>query len=519
MKMSKFVQLVSFLVVIAIAIPAVHSQQDRPFQPGGPGGGYRPGGDQQGRPQLSGGQRSGPPGAFQPGGGQFGGGRGGPPSAVPQGAGPFGGGRGGPPGAVQQGSGPGAVQQGGPFGGGGPAGAAGAGNNAVRNQQIINALKAMDANNDGRLDPGEVPEARRPFVQMMAQRLGVNPNGPIDLRALERSAGASAPAASSGTRPSTGTRSIVLPENPLVPYFGEVSMAISTGTTVLAFGQRERTAAPTPMYDPQNPRGGRGQQVQNADIQLQQTMKAARDLLTRNDKNRNGTLDRLNDEWNGLPFDANAADKNKDGRLTLSEIIAALGGRPGANLGSAKVTTVSGSYQDRMPEGVPDWFTRMDANKDGQITLFEYAEGQPFTDEMINEFKANDVNGDGIITIEEAYAFMKRMDDEKRKKDAEAAEQAGNDPTSRPVQRNTSPRQPQGASSRPQSQSTSTPSVQNPDRGNRGNYNNQNNQYNQRPQRPDVQQRSGEYQQGTGGRPQGTSGPGASGRRSGGRGN
>ena len=466
MKISKFVQLVSFLVVIAVAIPAVYSQQGRPQQGGPQFGG--------GGPQGSGG-RGGPPGAVQQGGGPFGGG--------PQG----GGGRGGPPGAVQQ------VP---PAGLAGVAGPAGTANNANRNQQIINALKGMDTNNDGRLDPSEIPEARRQFVQMMAQRLGINPNGPIDLRALERAAGASSPASASPTR-----TAIVLPENPLVPYFGEVSMAISTSTTVLAFGQRERAVAPAPLYDSQNPRGGRGQQVQNADIQLQQTTKAARDLLTRNDKNRNGTLDKLNDEWNGLPFDANAADRNKDGRLTLSEIIAALGGRPSATLGAARTTTVSGSYQDRMPEGVPDWFTRMDTNKDGQITLFEYAEGNPFTDEMINEFKANDLNNDGVITIEEAYTFMKRMDDEKRKKEAEAAEQAGNNPASRPDQRGDRQRSPQSSSSnqppaRTQPQSTNSPAGQNT---------------NQRPQRPDGQwqQRSGEFQQGGG--QQGGRGGGASG--------
>ena len=491
MKISKFVQLISFLVMIAVAIPLGHAQQDRRNQPGQGGG---PGGVQQGRPQQGGpqqfgggppGGRGGPPGAAQPGGGQFGGGRGGPggpPGAAQPGGGQFGGGRGGPGGP---GGPPGAVQPGGaPFGGGAGPGNAGpgggnAGNNANRNQQILNALRGMDANNDGRLDPGEIPEARRPFVQMMAQRLGVNPNGPIDLRALERTMAASSPASPTVTR-----TAIALPENPLVPYFGEVSMAVSTTGAVLAFGQRERTVAPAPMQD--TSRGGRGQQVQNADVQLQQTTKAARDLLTRNDKNRNGTLDRHNDEWNGLPFDANAADRNKDGRLTLSEIIAALGGRPGANLGSARATTVSGTYQERMPEGVPDWFTRMDANKDGQITLFEYAEGQPFTDEMIHEFKANDINGDGIITIEEAYAFMKRMDDEKRKKEAEAAEQAENSPASPSDQRNNRQRPPQGSAA-----SSSGQNVERPNRGNPG-------QNAQRPQRPDGQ-RSGENPQGSGG--------------------
>ncbi|MCL2305119.1 MAG: hypothetical protein FWC43_07220 [Planctomycetaceae bacterium] len=412
--MSKFFRGVSFFVVITIAIPAAYSQQERRSS-SDPSRGSR---YQQAVPQ-----------------------QGNDPSR----SGSFGSGRTAPAGTP-----------------------ADAESTANRRLFALNALKSMDTNNDGRLAPSEVPESRRMFVQMVAQRVGVDPNGPIDLRALERIMMASSPISSSPSS-SAAKSTITLPANPLVPYFGEVSMAVSTATSVLAFGQRENRVV-VPIQSPQNLRGSRGQQTQNADLQLQQTMKAARDLLARNDKNRNGTLDKLNDEWNGLPFDANTADKNKDGRLTLSEIVAALGGKLGANLGAARATAVNGSVQDRMPEGVPDWFTQRDANKDGQLSMLEFANGQPFTDEMINEFKANDINGDGIITIEEAYAFMKKMDDEKRQKETEAAQQAAGQTTGQTTGRTetaSAPESSQQYERQRSSQSVSSSSGQNSDRSGR----------------------------------------------------
>ena len=400
MKTHTICRTISFFVMITIASTCVFSQERR---------------DRGNREQSSDRSRMMPGGGFPgggpPGGMQFGGMR-------PGGGGPFGGG--GFPGA------------GGPFGGGGfpggggPFGAApGGGNDAERNQRIVGMLKNMDANNDGRLDLREIPESRRPFVQMMAQRLGVNPNQTINLKSLERSA--------SSSQSNSSRTAIALPENPLVPYFGEITAAITTATTsVLAFGQRENVVLQTAVPDSRNQQRNRGQQPQNSDAQLLQTTKAARDLLTRNDRNRNGILDKLNDEWNGLPFDTNTADKNRDGRLTLTEMIVALGGKPSASLGASKVSSMSTSFRDRMPEVVPEWFTRMDTNKDGQITMLEYAEGKPFTDGMLAEFKANDANNDGIITITECYAFLKRVDDDKRKAEEKAKIDAAREGTAPP---------------------------------------------------------------------------------------
>ncbi len=53
----------------------------------------------------------------------------------------------------------------------------------------------------------------------------------------------------------------------------------------------------------------------------------------------------------------------------------------------------------RLPEGLPDWFLRLDADQDGQISMHEYA--TTWTDAKAAEFAKYDLNGDGIVTPDE----------------------------------------------------------------------------------------------------------------------
>ncbi len=54
---------------------------------------------------------------------------------------------------------------------------------------------------------------------------------------------------------------------------------------------------------------------------------------------------------------------------------------------------------ERLPEGLPDWFLRLDSDGDGQIMMHEFA--TTWTDAKASEFSKYDLNGDGIITPEE----------------------------------------------------------------------------------------------------------------------
>jgi Ca2+-binding EF-hand superfamily protein len=57
------------------------------------------------------------------------------------------------------------------------------------------------------------------------------------------------------------------------------------------------------------------------------------------------------------------------------------------------------SPQERLPDGLPDWFLRSDTDGDGQISMSEFA--HTWTAEKAREFARYDLNGDGIITPKE----------------------------------------------------------------------------------------------------------------------
>ncbi|MGL6226886.1 MAG: hypothetical protein ACRC10_09725 [Thermoguttaceae bacterium] len=320
----------------------------------------------------------------------------------------------------------------------------------------LNMIKSMDKNGDGVLDPDEIPESRKPMLNMVLSRFNIEPGQSINLASLEKfadsgvdlesltaekiqsagiftrrgaakaaAAGAAATgAAVPGVAPTAaGASRIALPENPLVPYFGEPQRP---SVPIIGFGipdpaepktqNNVLAGAATPVVRPG--RAGRANQGADAAQKEAQILAGARDLMQKKDKNRNGTLDLLNGEWVGLSINTNTADRDRDGRLTLSEIILAMGGIPPVEL--IKTEGRTATVKDRLPVGVPTWFLERDKNKDGQLTLMEWGNDQPFSDVMVSEFESFDANNDGIVTVMEAYNFLKKFDeDKKRKEDAE----------------------------------------------------------------------------------------------------
>jgi hypothetical protein len=55
---------------------------------------------------------------------------------------------------------------------------------------------------------------------------------------------------------------------------------------------------------------------------------------------------------------------------------------------------------DKLPTGLPPWFTSRDTNKDGQVSLSEYS--HTMSESVVAEFRRYDTNDDGIITAKEA---------------------------------------------------------------------------------------------------------------------
>ncbi len=58
------------------------------------------------------------------------------------------------------------------------------------------------------------------------------------------------------------------------------------------------------------------------------------------------------------------------------------------------------SATDRLPSGLPSWFTSKDANHDGQVQMSEYS--RYWTKSIVDEFRRYDRNDDGFITAKEA---------------------------------------------------------------------------------------------------------------------
>ena len=57
---------------------------------------------------------------------------------------------------------------------------------------------------------------------------------------------------------------------------------------------------------------------------------------------------------------------------------------------------------ERLPEGIPDWFARDDADGDGQIAMSEFSVS--WTDGVLAEYNQFDLNRDGLITPSECLA-------------------------------------------------------------------------------------------------------------------
>jgi hypothetical protein len=55
---------------------------------------------------------------------------------------------------------------------------------------------------------------------------------------------------------------------------------------------------------------------------------------------------------------------------------------------------------DKLPTGLPPWFTSRDTNGDGQVSMSEYS--RSLSESMVAEFRRYDANDDGFITAKEA---------------------------------------------------------------------------------------------------------------------
>jgi len=284
----------------------------------------------------------------------------------------------------------------------------------------------MDANHDGVLQPDEVPPERRGMLQFFASRLGVDASQPIPIsRIRDAVSSRSTPSNPSSPPASTTTDNTQekakanqpgKPEQPpLVPGFGVEEVL----PPVAAFGERvpgdpatlASMSSPTAAVD-------------------DRTRAFVDERFRRYDRNQSGMLEK--EEWGEMRGDPNAMDRNRDGRLTREEYTAGVaeymrsrsgggsGGSRGGGFGggpsgppsdsqAAGVASKSESESrksyrfvsptERLPEGLPSWFSQRDRNGDAQVAMAEYSSF--WSPESAREFARYDINGDGIVTPQE----------------------------------------------------------------------------------------------------------------------
>ena len=190
----------------------------------------------------------------------------------------------------------------------------------------------------------------------------------------------------------------------LVPAFGETA---ATSLTVPRFGE---SAEITPVATAVNYSGN----TMEADLQ-RRINEQAQQLMSRYDRDKNGIIENSTGEWRNLSIDTNVADANRDGRITLDELRVYVGNQLRGGTSGTKVFVSYATTYQHMPEGIPAWFTDRDKDNDGQLTLFEYANGQPITEAMVGEFEWLDLNNDGIATLAECYSAIRTKEEMERK--------------------------------------------------------------------------------------------------------
>lgn len=317
-------------------------------------------------------------------------------------------------------------------------------------------LKRMDANANGQLEPDEISGRARGFIDRYATQAGLDPKQPLPIDKLttamqqrdgdenrdgqpktESTTPMTTPPASGGSTPTTppvASTDPAKPANPpLVPGFGvdaKITPAPGFGTPLANSNSNTKRGTSGGYSRGSSSSSSRSNSGGSSDGDKREAAlkvrRYAEGLLKQYDENKNGVLER--DEWKKMRGDPEKADRNDDKIVTLDELadrLANYGSDGGSSSSSSsgrddrdrygergsdrsrprsdKDTASSDkkSYRfltptERLPKGLPTWFTRNDANADGQVTMAEYSTS--YNETTVAEFAKYDLDGDGLIT-------------------------------------------------------------------------------------------------------------------------
>ena len=303
-----------------------------------------------------------------------------------------------------------------------------------RGSRTSGMMQRFDANGDGLLQPSEIPERAKSFVNRASKQAGLDPSKPISIKklseALRNSRGrgsdsdrGSRDASRRGSRDERGRRDW----RGRGSDRGGSSYKPDTVVTVPGFGE-EDLFPPVPGFDVPLAITSNSSELTDEEIEARYGERLLRyierDILRNHDKNKNGMLDP--EEWEGVSWgsDPNKDDTNHDGRLTKTELAVRLARRWGvkpkdssqSKQGSSGKNSSSGSQRTRSrPEAVESKDSKSDTDR-----IRSYAKnivrkhdrnknGQLDREELKNvngPASRADFNGDGKVTVEEITQRM-----------------------------------------------------------------------------------------------------------------
>lgn len=327
-------------------------------------------------------------------------------------------------------------------------------------------IQRMDANNNGILEPSEISERSRFFLDGAARDGGLDLSRGVPVQkmieAMEKrnaardssgrggppgnggsssggssGSGGSSSGGSSGSGSGRGSQfNFGAPSGPprppgFAPPAGS-SGSSSSGRSSSGSGSSGSGGSTSSSS------GGSSRSSSGGSSEAQKVRDYASGLLRQHDKNQNGVLDK--EEWESVRAISKDTDANNDGTVTLDELTAKLGsfgkeeGKPSGSSGSSGGGSASSggsrdgggrssggssrsesksadkkSYRqrtptERLPKGLPDWFARNDADGDGQVVMSEYA--SLWSESKAEEFAKYDLDGDGVITPRECLRAL-----------------------------------------------------------------------------------------------------------------
>ncbi|MFK8110719.1 MAG: EF-hand domain-containing protein [Rubripirellula sp.] len=272
-------------------------------------------------------------------------------------------------------------------------------------------LQRMDANGNGMIDPDEQQGMAAGFISRLASvDSSIKPGKAVSLKKLGEAFNKMRGGGDQGGNdPRRGGTTGNAADEALMPDL-----------LVEGFGLE---SDPTPLM-------GFGAVAEMLTVPVTEADKReAAERMQRYDRNKDGVLtkDELSSRFAGNPMDF---DRNRDGKLSVSELAVRYArrreGEEEAKKGQERRREKTRdkepeipdefngrqSYADRdssgraLPEGLPGSFLDKDANKDGQVTMAEFA--SEWTDELVAKFFDSDFNRDGVITAAEAQRVVEK---------------------------------------------------------------------------------------------------------------